>query len=313
MKSLNEPFVSIIIPIFNARDVIEDCLNSIFDIEYKNFEVIIVDDCSIDKSADFIQNNYSQVRVLATKKNSGFAAAVNFGIKNSCSDIVVLLNMDTVVRPRWLSPIVKLLIEDESIGLVGSKILFPDGKTIQHAGGLLRGNGVSLHIGRGDLDNDQFEFVKDVDYLCGASLGFRRSLLDKIGMFDENYKPLYYEDTDLAYRAKAAGKKVVYIPDSVLIHKENVSTAGLTPRFYYYFHKSRLRFVFKNYPLRGIFFGFFKEEKKWLAQELPVAIRPTLFKAYASVLFLVPCLLFRRIVASFFKRRTLDNRLFKKR
>lgn len=297
-----EPLASVIIPAYNARQMIGECLDSVLNQVYSNIEVVVIDDCSPDSTFDFVSDNYPGVKIIRSAKNSGFAASVNLGIKNSKGEIIILLNMDTVVMAGWLSSIVKILVEDESIGLAGSKILFPDGKSIQHAGGVLRGNGVSLHIGRGDLDNGQFESAREVDYLCGASLGFRRGLLDKIGIFDENYKPLYYEDADLAYRAKAAGKKVVYIPDSVLIHKENVSTAGLTPRFYYYFHKSRLRFVFKNYPLRSIFFGFFKEEKRWFTQELPLSIRPALFKAYAPALLFVPCLLFRRAVASLNKR-----------
>nr|MBU1327985.1 glycosyltransferase family 2 protein [Candidatus Omnitrophota bacterium] len=295
MKSLNEPFVSIVIPIYNARNVIEDCLNSVFDIVYKNFEVIIVDDCSRNESVDFIQKNYPQVKALTTKKNSGFAASINLGIKNSCGDIVALLNMDTIVDKGWLDPMVRLLAGDTSIGIVGSKIFFSDGKTIQHAGGLLRENAVSLHIGRGEPDQGQFEFTREVDYICGASLAFRKALLDKIGMFDEKYKPLYYEDVDFAFRTKLVGKKIVYVPDSVIIHKENISVGGLSKAYYYYYHKSRLRFLFKNYSLRTIFSESLKEEMRWFSCELPVEIRGTLRKVYAASFLTIFSLLIKRI------------------
>lgn len=298
--TITEPLVSVIVPTYNAKGIIAECLDSVLKVSYSNLEVIVIDDCSSDGTSNFVNENYPRVLVTQTKKNSGFAASANLGIKNSRGEIVVLLNMDTVVSPGWLNPMVAKLMEDATVGLVGSKILFPDGKTIQHAGGLLRRNGLSLHIGRGDLDNGKFEVVREVDYLCGASLGFRRSLLDTIGMFDENYKPLYYEDTDLAYRARAAGKKVVYIPDSVLTHKENISTGGLSLRFYYYFHKSRLMFVFKNYSFRNIFCGFFREEKRWLIEELPVTIRITLLKVYLSVSLILPWLLLRRIAIKAF-------------
>lgn len=296
MNSLNEPFVSIIIPIYNARNVIEDCLNSVFDIDYKNFEVIIVDDCSRDKSADFIQKNYPQVKVLRTKRNCGFVGSVNVGIKNSCGSIVVLLNMDTIVDKGWLKPLVNALITDKSIGLVGSKIFSCDRKTLQHAGGLLLENGLSIHIGRGELDNGKYNYPRDVDYLCGASLGFRRCTLEEVGFFDEEYRPLYYEDSDMAYRVKKHRLRVVYIPDSVLVHKENVSTNGLSKKFYYCYHKSRLRFVFKNHNIKYIIHQFFPKEKKWFLNELPANIRTTLMKVYLVSLPNIVAMLIKRVI-----------------
>jgi len=290
----NEPLVSIIIPVYNARNVIEDCLNSVFNINYKNFEVIIVDDCSNDKSADFIQKNYPQVKVLTTKRNCGFAGSVNLGIKNSCGDIVALLNMDTIVDKGWLNSMANVLTDYVSIGLVGSKILFPDKKTIQHAGGLLRENAVSLHIGRGELDQGQFEFKREVDYICGASLAFKRELLGEIGMFDKKYTPLYYEDADFAFRTRLVGKKVMYIPNSVLIHKENVSVGGLSKAFYYYYHKSRLRFLFKNYSFKNIFSKSLREELRWFFYELPIEIRSTLLRVYLGSFLIIFSLLVKR-------------------
>lgn len=292
--TIDNPLVSVIIPLYNAYDVIGACLDSVLRQDYANIEIIAVDDCSKDSTAALISKNYPGVKLLQCGKNSGFAATVNLGIRKSAGDIIALLNMDTVVKSNWLSSMVRFIAGDESIGLAGSKILFPDGYTVQHAGGLLRENGVSIHIGRGEQDNGQFESVRDVDYLCGASLGFKRSLLDKIGLFDENYRPLYYEDADLAFRVKAAGKRVAYFPGSVLTHKESVCAGGLTADFYYYYHKSRLRFVFKNYPC-GRFFSFFKEEKRWFINELPGEIREVLLKAYLSAFFFVPYLLFKRI------------------
>jgi O-antigen biosynthesis protein len=178
LNSLNEPFVSIIIPVYNARGVIEDCLNSVFSIDYNNFEVIVVDDCSKDKSADFIQKRYPQVKVLRRKKNYGFAGAVNIGLQNARGKIVVLLNMDTIVYKGWLKPLVDALIADKTIGLVGSKILSVDRITLQHAGGLLFENGLSVHIGRGELTLTIYAghhwglicpFLKKLDFLMRDS------------------------------------------------------------------------------------------------------------------------------------------------
>ena len=296
MSALDEALVSIVIPVYNAGNVIEDCLNSVLALDYKNFEVIIVDDCSTDKSVDFIRNNFPRIKVLTTPRNSGFAASINLGIKNSQGIIVVLLNMDTIVDKGWLRPLVNLLVNDKSIGLVGSKIFSYDRKILQHAGGLLLENGLSVHIGRGEPDNGKYNSLRDVDYLCGASLGFKRSTIEGMGLFDEGYRPLYYEDADMAYRLRKRGLRVVYLPDSVLVHKENVSTCGLTKKFYYYYHKSRLRFVFKNYGLKDITSRFFTKERNWFLKELPVEIRGTLLKVYLVSLPNIIAMLFKRMI-----------------
>jgi len=295
-----EPHVSIIIPVYNARGVIKECLDSVLKINYNRFKITVVDDNSQDDTADFIKKNYSNIDVFKTRKNLGFAAAVNLGIEKTSGDIIVLLNMDTIVDAMWLRPLVDALVSDKIIGLVGSKILYPDRKTIQHAGGILRENGISAHIGKGELDNGQYNCTKDVDYLTGASLGFRRDILKMAGFFDKGYKPLYYEDADFACRIRKKGYKVLYIPQSVLIHKENISTGGLSDAFYHYYHKNRLRFVLKNYDISSIITKSAQEEKRWFFQELPSEVRHVVIKVYilnfVSILwFLVKFRLFRII------------------
>lgn len=305
--TIKEPLVSVIIPTYNAKRIISECLDAVLKLDYSNFEILVVDDCSCDATFDFVNKHYPDIKIIQTKKNSGFAASVNMGVRNSNGEIIALLNMDTVVRPGWLKPMTTKLTGDASIGLVGSKILFPDGKTIQHAGGVLRKNGLAFHIGRGYIDKGQFDKVREVDYVCGASLGIKRILLNKIGLLDEFYKPLYYEDTDLAYRVKKAGKKVVYLPDSVLIHTENISTHGLSRRFYYFFHTNRLKFVLKNYSFKNIVPEFFKEEKKWFSEEMPVHIKTILFRVYFLVFLILPWLIFRRVIVSILYQKQESN------
>lgn len=288
-----EPSVSIIIPAYNARGVIKEGLDSVLKINYSRFKITVVDDNSQDDTAVFIKNNYTNIDVFKTRKNLGFAAAVNLGIKKTSGDIIVLLNMDTTVDTKWLRPLVNVLMSDKTIGLVGSKILYPDGKTIQHAGGILRANGLSVHIGKGELDNKQYDYIKDVNYLTGASLGFRRDILKIVGFFDEGYKPLYYEDADFSCRIRKKGYKVLYVPESMLIHKENISTGGLSDTFYYYYHKNRLRFVLKNYNVYSIITKSFREEKRWFFQELPPEIRRIVIKTYALNFFNMVWILIR--------------------
>ena len=291
------PLVSVIIPVYNGRDVIKECLDSVFAVDYDNFEVVVVDDCSLDSSADVVRGGFSRARVLRTKRNRGFAAAVNTGIRSSAGDIIVLLNMDTVVDKGWLSPLVDALTRDASIGLVGSKILFPDRKTLQHAGGMLFENALPVHRGRGEADTGKYDRPADVDYLCGASLGFKKRTIEDLGLFDDGFRPLYFEDTDLARRVRDRGLRVVYIPGSVLVHKENISTGGLTERFYYFFHKSRMRYVLKHYSIREIRTKFLPREKAWFAAELPREFRGAVVKSYlASLVGAIPLLAGKRQV-----------------
>jgi len=294
-QPLSLPFVSVIIPTYNGERTISNCLKSVYASDYLNFEVILVDDASKDNSVSIVRDSFPHTKIIENTINLGFTRTINKGIRESNGEIVVLLNMDTVVRKDWLSELVKTLVSDEKIVIVGSKILDPDEKTIQHAGGLIDNNGVSVHIGRGEIDIGQYDRLREVDYVCGASMGFRKNLLEKIGCLDEDYSPLYYEDADFAFRARKRGYKIFYVSGSVLIHNENYSTGGLTARFYYLYHKSRIRFVIKNYNLKYFFTGFLKAEIKWLMNFQPKRLTTRLIGAYFINLFSLPRLLSSRM------------------
>lgn len=303
----NLPFVSVIIPNYNGEEVIEDCLSSVYATDYPNFEVILVDDASKDNSISIIRKAFSNTTIIQNNRNQGFVRAVNRGIKESKGEIVILLNMDTVVKKSWLSELVKVLMSNERIGIVGSKILDPDEKTVQHAGGIINSNGLSIHIGKGEIDVGQYDRLKEVDYVCGASMGFRKRLLEEIGYFDEDYSPLYYEDTDLAFRARKKGYKILYVPDSVLVHAETHSTGGLTARFYYLYHKSRIHFVIKIYGLKYFLTKFLKTEIRWLMKPQPKELSTQLIRAYFINLFYLLTLFLSKISKyNSFKRR-VDN------
>lgn len=291
----NLPFVSVIIPTYNGERTINDCLKSVYASDYLPFEVILVDDASRDNSVSIARGTFAHTKIIKNSKNLGFVCAVNRGIRESKGEIVVLLNMDTVVRKDWLSELVKVLISDEKNVIVGSKILDPDEKTIQHAGALINNNGVTVHIGRGEPDFGQYNKLREVDYVCGASMCFRKNLLKELGYLDEDYSPLYYEDTDFAFRARKRGYKIVYVPGSVLMHNENYSTGGLTAKFYYLYHKNRICFAVKNYGLKYLFTKFLKAEIKWFTNFQPKKFRSQLIGAYFINLFSLAKLLSSRI------------------
>lgn len=279
-ESPDFPVVSVIIPNYNGENVISDCLRAVYASDYPHFEVVLIDDKSKDSSVKVVEDFFPRTKIIRNRKNLGFTKSVNMGINQAKGKILVLLNMDTVVKKNWLTELVKILLSDEKIGIAGSKMLEPDGVTIQHAGGVIDAIGMSRHIGRGEIDNGQYDLIKEVDYICGASMAFGKDLIGRIGLLDEGYSPLYYEDTDLAYRAKKRGYKIIYAPSSVLLHRENYSLGKFSNRFFFQYNKSRLRFIIKNFTLQYLFFVFLKKEIGWFKSLHSNAEKREVIKAY---------------------------------
>lgn len=241
-----------------------DCLNSLLSQDYPNFEVIVVDNASDDGTPDWVAAHYPQVRLIRNERNLGFAAGVNVGLRAAAGEALLLLNQDTVVRPGWLRALVETAQAAPDVGIVGSKALYPDG-TIQHAGGYVDERGESGHYGHGEAAADEFDHRRDVDFVTGAALAITRQAFEAIDGLDEGFSPAYYEDVDWCYRARAAGFRVVYAPEAALVHKESSGFAGLSHEQMYLFHRNRLRFVLKHWPLRRLVDEFAEAERNWLA------------------------------------------------
>lgn len=219
----DKPLVSVVIPVYNQFDYTYNCLASILknsgDISY---EVIVADDCSTDfttKILDVAQG----ITVAKTAGNCRFLLNCNNAAKSARGQYILFLNNDTQVQPNWLEPLVRLMQEDSSIGMTGSKFVFPNG-ALQEAGGILFNDGSAWNYGRGmNASMPEYNYVKEVDYISGASICIRSSLWKELGGFDEAFAPAYYEDSDLAFRVRRAGYKVVYQPQSVVVHYEGCS------------------------------------------------------------------------------------------
>ncbi len=223
-KKENNPLVSIIIPAYNEVNYTYNCLLSILQNTGDDtpYEVLIADDVSTDATKDL--NKYAENVILCrTETNQGFLKNCNNAAKSARGKYIMFLNNDTHVTPGWLSSLVKLIESDPSVGMVGSKLVFPDG-TLQEAGGIIWSDGSGWNYGRGDDPNKaEYNYVKDVDYISGAAIMLSKKLWDEIGGFDERYAPAYCEDSDLAFEVRKAGYRVVYQPLSEIIHYEGVS------------------------------------------------------------------------------------------
>lgn len=239
---------SIIVLNYNGQSLLYDCLAALQTSvgSSPQAEIIIVDNASAESPHSFLQHNFPTVKLIENPSNIGFGAGNNVAIRQSDGDFIVLVNPDVIVSPNFIANLLAPF-SDPAIGVVGSKLHYPDGNIIQHAGGyLISPRALPMHFGVGEVDHGQYETAREVEYVIGAAIAFRRSMLDEIGLFDEGFF-LFFEEVDLCFRARAAGWKVRYEPSAVATHIES-ATVGKRSFFYYQqLHKGRLRFVTKHF------------------------------------------------------------------
>jgi len=215
--------VSIIVPVFNQFQYTHACLASLQTVGDKvAFEVIVVDDCSTDETTALVQR-MEGVIYLRNETNSGFIASCNRGANKARGKYLFFLNNDTLVKEGWLTTLVDTFAEEPGAGIIGSKLVFPDGR-LQEAGGIIWRDASGWNYGKfDDPKKPEYNYLREVDYCSAAALMVPRSLFQKIGGFDERYAPAYYEDTDLAFKVRSAGYRVLYQPLSQIIHYEGAT------------------------------------------------------------------------------------------
>jgi GT2 family glycosyltransferase/glycosyltransferase involved in cell wall biosynthesis len=215
--------VSIIIPVFNQLRFTQACLGSLQEQQGpERFEVIVVDDCSTDATAEVIPR-LPGVVYLRNETNSGFIASCNSGAEMARANYLLFLNNDTLVKPGWLTALVDTFIEEPRAGIVGSKLVYPDGR-LQEAGGIIWRDASGWNYGKfDDAKKPEYNYLRETDYCSAAALMIPKSLFHKVGGFDSRYAPAYYEDTDLAFKVRKAGYKVLYQPLSEVVHYEGAT------------------------------------------------------------------------------------------
>ena len=223
IPKFDNPKVSIVIPVYNEFGYTYDCIRTLVqNIKNVSYEVIVGDDESTDKTRK-IKKIIKNVIVNVNHTEHGFLMNCNRAAELARGEYIVFLNNDTLVMENWLESLVELIESRDDIGMVGSKLIYPDGR-LQEAGGIIWKDATGWNYGREqNAEMPEYNYVRECDYISGASIMISKKLWKEIGGFDERFKPAYCEDSDLAFEVRKRGYKVLYQPKSVVIHFEGVS------------------------------------------------------------------------------------------
>lgn len=249
---------------FNSKNYIKGCLESL---KKCDTEVVLVDAGSTDGSSEYLRTNFSELKLISTIRNLGYAGGNNLGLKYALennADYVWIVNPDVEVSSDALDEAVKVMQKGDKVAVVASKVYFAAGfefhkekykktdlgKVIWYAGATNNWDNVfARHFGIDEIDKGQFDQEMEIDYASGASMLIKADVLVEVGLFDERYF-LYYEENDLCQRIRKAGHKLMYAPKSIVWHKVGQAVGIGSNIADYYITRNRLMFGFKWAPFK---------------------------------------------------------------
>ncbi|MEM9224173.1 MAG: glycosyltransferase [Pseudomonadota bacterium] len=257
--------VTVIIPTYqNTYDTLRAVLAVLRSADKASLSVLLVDDSepgSVDgpRLAERLEG-IAGVGVMENEANLGFLLSCNRAAESCHTPFVYFLNNDTLVVDGWLDEALATAREDDTIGLVGSKLVYPNG-LLQEAGGIIWSDGTAANFGRlDDPEAPRYSYRRDVDYVSGAAILVRKSAWDAVGGFSEEFAPAYYEDTDLGMKLRQAGLRVVFQPTSCVVHVEGVTSGvDITKGTKRYLPINKEKFIEKwrdALPNQGVFNDF---------------------------------------------------------
>ncbi len=275
--------ISVIIPNINGRDLLSDCLSSLEEQTFKDFEVVVVDNGSSDGSVAFIRQQFPWVRrIIENPANYGFARACNQGIEVANGELIALLNNDTVADRSWLAELFKAAQAHPQIGMFASKTLFYDRRdVIDTTGHLIYPDGLNRGRGRMEVDHGQYDDKPDVFFPSGCAALYRKAMFDDIGFFDESHFA-YGDDTDIGIRGRLAGWGCLFVPGAIVYHKYSATTGEYSPRKVYLVERNRIWIVWKYFPPRMIMLSPFYSFIRYVLQAYGAVTRRGAAGRFAS-------------------------------
>ncbi|OPX70058.1 MAG: Glycosyltransferase AglE [Methanoregulaceae archaeon PtaB.Bin056] len=240
------PEVSVVIVNYNGERFLEECLDSLRAQAYTDFEVILVDNHSSDRSIEIVGQGYPEVNLIRNTSNAGFARGTNDGIRASRGRFILTLNNDTRLDPNFIGEILRPQLSDGKVGICASKMLYPDGR-INSAGTCISRSGAAWDRGISEPDSGQYDKAEEVFGACAGAALYRKEMLDEIGLFDEDFF-MYIEDVDLSFRARLAGWRCMYVPGAVAYHHHGGTSGVGSDTAVYYGNRNVIWVAFKNFP-----------------------------------------------------------------
>ena len=246
------PRVTVVIPTWNGRALLELVMPSLERQAYRDFETLVVDNGSSDGTAEHARERWPWAEVVALPRNVGFAAGVNRGIERARGEYVALVNNDMELDPAFLGALVAALDDEPAAASATAKMLFFDDREIlDGAGDVLHWSGVVRLRGRGERDRGQYDAPTEVFSACAGAALYRRAAFDEVGSFDEAFFA-QMEDVDWGFRARLLGYGCRYVPGAVVYHKGSASMwreGRRDPRFWGMPVRNCIWMWIKNYPL----------------------------------------------------------------
>ena len=245
------PVASVIVINWNRRELLRQCLRSLSEQDFREFEVIVVDNGSSDRSLEMIQNEgFDTVHCIRNEVNRGFCAANNQGIEAAKGRYVALLNNDAEPDRRWLGELISALETRPDVGMAASKILdFRDRGLIDKAGHLIYPDGQNRGRGTGERDHGQFDRLEETAWPDGCAALYRREMLDQIGGFDEDFFA-YADDAELGLRGRIAGWSCLYVPTAVAYHHHGSTLGRHSEQRLFLIERNRVWLAAKLFPWR---------------------------------------------------------------
>lgn len=250
-----KPLVTVIIVNWNGIKYLPDCLRSLAAVSYKHLEILFVDNASTDDSVVYVKKHFPKIKLFHNKKNLGYAQGHQIALEKAKGNAILLLSTDTIVQPNVIDELIRTLYSNPRIGAVQPKLLlYGEKNKIDSIGVFFLKSGVLYHFGRGkNASLPIYNNPMEIYSAKGACMLFKREVLKKTGLFDNDYFA-YFEETDLCHRIWLAGYKIVYTPRTEVVHKGGGSAKQMVPSYiYFHSYKNRLCTYIKNFSTTYLF------------------------------------------------------------
>lgn len=249
------PKVSVVIPTYNLKNILLECLKSVLSQNYNNLEVIVVDNGSTDGTSEVVTRKFPKVKLIRNQKNLGVTGGANAGLREATGDYIWLVDHDNILEFNMLSEMVKLAESDPKIGVVVPKIYYWEDKSLIWAAGTGMNLLTGENIFRGGKDVGQYDRIEEVD-IAPANFLVKKEVIEKVGLYDDVFF-VSYEDADFSFRVRKAGYKIVYTPKAVCYHKipllDKKSAKQRWLSRAYWSARNKIIFMRKNSPFFFLF------------------------------------------------------------